>query len=95
MLTGRTGACYLQAGAHVSWGSLGGREEEEEQPKEEEEQPVEELGGLRLTWPGLVWNGSDESVLCCDFHCLDLVEISMMLMLREPHPPDRNVPLTR
>lgn len=88
-----TEALYLQAGAHLSWGSLGGRNEEEELSIKEEEQPVEELGGLCLTWPGLVWNGSDESVLCCDFHCLDLVEISIMLMLRDPHPSDRNVPL--
>lgn len=85
-----TEALYLQAGAHLSWGSLGGRNEEEEPSKKEEEQPVEEIGGLWLTWPGLVWNGSDESVLRCD-----LVEISMMLMLRAPHPSDRNVPLTR
>lgn len=48
---------YLQAGAHLSWGFLGGRNEEEEQSKKEEEQPVEKLGGLCLTWPGLVWFG--------------------------------------
>lgn len=87
-----TEALHLQAGAHLSWGFSGGRNEEDQQSKTEEERPVEEIGGL--PWPGLVWNGSDESVLCCDFHCLDLVEISIMLMLRVPHPSDRNVPLT-
>lgn len=76
------------------WVLLGGRNEDEELSEKEEEHPVEEIGGLCFMWPCLVWNGSEEWMFCCDFHSLDLVEISTMLMLHSPHPSDKNVPIT-
>lgn len=74
---------------YPGWVLLGGSNEEEELSEKEEEHPVEEIGGLCLMWPCLVWNGSEEWLVCCDFHCLDLVEFSIMLILLMLHSPHR------